>query len=79
MADTRDAEVVDRPGTPPGSEADETVALPELTEVVEAERVEGEVVDERPSVAQSVVLLPVQVVRVVVQHQYTKTAGRHLA
>ncbi len=41
--------------------------------------VEGEVVDERASMVPSVVLLPVQVVRVVAQHEHTKTAGRHVA
>lgn len=79
MADNTDAEVVDRPDTPRGAAERGTVAVPELAEVVDAEVVEGEVVDERPSVMPSVVLLPVQVVRVVVQHQHTKTAGRHLA
>jgi hypothetical protein len=39
------------------------VALPELADVLQGEQVEGEVVDERPSVAQSVMLRPVQAVR----------------
>ena len=58
------------------SEAGKTVALPERAEVVEV--VEGEIVDERPPVVPSVVLLPVQVVKIVVQHEHTKTAGRHV-
>jgi DNA segregation ATPase FtsK/SpoIIIE, S-DNA-T family len=60
------------------SEAGKTVALPGPAEV-EAEVVEGVVVDDTAPVVPSVVLLPVQVVRIVVQHQHTKTAGRHLA
>ena len=73
------AEVIDYPGTPRVRPSRDSGGRPESAEVVEAEVVEGEVVDERPSVVPSVVLLPVQVVRVVVQHEHTKTAGRHVA
>jgi hypothetical protein len=69
------AEVVDFPGTPSHEAEFETVAEPE---VVEAEVVEGVVVDDAPILA-PVPLRVVQVVRVVVQHDHTKTAGRHLA
>ena len=82
MTDNMSAEVVDFPGTPSGEAEPGTVALghdhAELAEVVDGELVEGEVVNESPSVP-SVVLLPVQVVKVVVQHEHTKTAGRHVA
>ena len=40
--------------------------------------VEGELVDEPPS-AVSVVLRPVQVIGIIVQHEHTRAAGRHLA
>ena len=79
MADDTNAEVIDFPGTPTTGVADTgTVALPELAEVVDGEIVEGLIVDEPPSVMPSVVLLPVQVVKVVVKHDHTRTAGRHL-
>jgi len=74
MADNTDAEVADRLGTQLAPEVGQTVALPELAEVVE-----GVVVDDAAPVVPSVVLLPVQVVQIVVQHEHTKTAGRHLA
>ncbi len=77
MADTN-AEVVDRLGTPTTGAADTgTVALPELAEVVD-----GVVVDEPvsrpPSVVQVVIVRPVQVIKVVVRHDHTRTAGRHV-
>ena len=61
------------------SEVSKTVALPGSAEVVDGEVVEGVVVDERPSVVPSVVLLPVQVVKIMVQHEHARTAGRHIA
>lgn len=67
---------VDRLGTPSGESDTGTVAVPGRTELVEV--VECVVVDERPSVVPAVVLLPVQVVKIVVQHEHTKTAGRHV-
>ncbi len=60
------------------SEAGKTVALPGPAEV-EAEIVEGVVVDDDAPVATSAPLRVVQVVRVVAQHDHTKRAGRHLA
>ena len=55
----------------------------ELAEVVDGEIVEGVVVDDeaavsRPSVVQVVIVRPVQVIKVVVKHDHTRTAGRHL-
>lgn len=77
------AEVVEFPGSPLGNAEPETVAgvskHAELAEVIEADVVEGVVVDEAALVAASAPLRVVQVVRVVVQHEHTKTAGRHLA
>ena len=74
---------VDYRGTPSGTAEPDTVAVApehaELAEVVDGEVVEGVVVDERPPMVPSVVLLPVQVVKIVVRHEHTKTAGRHLA
>ena len=54
----------------------------ELAEI-DGEIVEGEIVDDEPasrtpSVMQVVVVRPVQVVKVVVKHDHTKAAGRHL-
>ncbi len=60
------------------SQAGKTVALPGPAEV-EAEIVEGVVVDDDAPVATSAPLRVVQVVRVVAQHDHTRTAGRHLA
>jgi S-DNA-T family DNA segregation ATPase FtsK/SpoIIIE len=60
------------------SEAGKTVALPGPAEV-EAEVVEGVVVDDDAPVPAPVPLRVVQVVRVVAQHEHTKTAGRHVA
>ena len=60
------------------SEAGRTVALSGPAEV-EAEVVEGVVVDDAAPGVQSVVLRPVQVVKIVAQHEHTRTAGRHLA
>jgi len=60
------------------SEVSQTVALPGPAEV-EAEVVEGVVVDDDAPMVQSVVLRPVQVVKIVVAHEHTKAAGRHLA
>ena len=71
MTDTTNAEVVDFPGTPSGESEPGTVALPGPAEV-EAEVVEGVVVDDAAPVVQSVVLRPVQVVRIVVQHEHTQ-------
>jgi S-DNA-T family DNA segregation ATPase FtsK/SpoIIIE len=83
MTDNMNAEVVDFPGTPRDAAERGTVALghdhAELAEVIDGEVVEGVVVDERPSVVPSIVLLPVQVVKIVVQHEHTKTAGRQAA
>ena len=64
------------------SEAGKTVALPGPAEV-DAEVVEGEIVDDAPvsrlpSVVQVVIVRPVQVIKVVVKHDHTRTAGRHL-
>lgn len=78
MADTN-AEVVDRLDTPITGVADTgTVALPELAEVVDGEVVEDEIVDEAvsrpPSVVQTVVIRPVQVVKVVGKHRHTRAA-----
>jgi hypothetical protein len=73
------AEVVEFPGTPSEDAETGTVALPGHAEVIDGEVVEGVVVDERRRLEPSVVLLPVQVVRVVVEHEHTKTAGRHVA
>lgn len=72
------AEVVEFPRTPSDEDEPGAVALPERAEVVDAEVVEGVVVDDAP-VATSAPLDVVQVVRVVAQHEHTKTAGRHLA
>lgn len=47
----------------------------ELGEVVDVEVIEGVVVDKPSPLVPSVVLLPVQVVRIVVKHEHTKTAG----
>jgi S-DNA-T family DNA segregation ATPase FtsK/SpoIIIE len=70
-------EVADYRGTPSGEAEPETVAVaPGHAEL--AEVVDGEVVDE-PSLVPSVVLRPVQVIRIVVQPEHAKTAGRHLA
>ena len=63
---------------PDTSEVSQTVALPGPAEV-EAEVVEGVVVVDDAPVVQSVMLRPVQVVKIVVAHEHTKTAGRHLA
>lgn len=41
--------------------------------------VDDEVVDERPSLMPSVVLVPVEVMRIVVRHRHARTAGLHLA
>jgi hypothetical protein len=60
------------------SEVSQTVALPGPAEV-EAEVVEGVVVDDDAPVVPSVVLLPMQVVKIIVRHEHTKTAGRHHA
>ena len=72
---------VDRLGTPSGAAERGTVALPELAEVVGDEVVDGVIVDDepasRPSVVQ-VVIRPVQVIKIVVTHEHTKTTGRHL-
>jgi hypothetical protein len=74
------SDLIDSPDSP-SSEADPgTVAVPEraeLAEVVDGEVVEGVVVDEPLPVVPSVALVPVYVVRIVVQHEHTKTAGRH--
>ena len=64
------------------SEAGKTVALPGPAEV-DAEVVEGVVVDDeaavsRPTVVQVVIVRPVEVIKVVVKHDHTRTAGRHL-
>jgi DNA segregation ATPase FtsK/SpoIIIE, S-DNA-T family len=65
------------------SEAGKTVALPGPAEV-DAKVVEGVVVDDEPavtrppSVVQVVVVRPVQVIKVVVKHDHTKTIGRNL-
>ena len=56
----------------------------ELAEVIDGEIVEGVVVDDEaavsrpPSVVQVVIVRPVQVIKVVVKHDHTRTAGRHL-
>jgi hypothetical protein len=76
MADNTDAEIVERLGTPQGTAEHGTVALPELAEVVD-----GEVVDEPPvsrpaTVVQTVIVRPVQVVKVVGKHDHTRQPGR---
>jgi len=76
MTDSTKAEA-GRLGTPQGAADAGTVALPEPAEVVEV--VEGVVVDDAAPMLPSVVLLPVQVIRIVVQHEHARTAGRHLA
>ena len=77
MTDTN-AEV-DRLGTQLAPEVGRTVALPELAEVVEGEIVDDEPpVSRTPSVVQVVIVRPVQVIQVVVKHDHTRTAGRHL-
>ena len=63
------------------SEAGKTVALPGPAEV-DAEVVEGVVVDDeaavsRPSVVQVVIVRPVEVIKVVVKHDHTKMVGRN--
>jgi hypothetical protein len=63
---------------PDSSEAGKTVALPGPAEV-EAEVVEGVVVHDDASVVPCVVLLPMQVVKIIVRHEHTKTAERHHA
>ena len=62
------------------SEAGKTVAVPEQAEV-DGEVVEGVVVDEAAPVATLVHRLRVRSrsISVVVKHEHTKTAGRHLA
>ncbi len=84
MTDTTDAEVIDFTGTPTtGATGPGTVAVPELAEVVDGEVVDAEIVDEAavsrpPSVVQVVIVRPVEVIKVVMKHDHTKTAGRHL-
>ncbi len=73
------AEVVEFAGTPWDEDGPRTVAVPEQAEVVEGEVVEGVVVDEAAPVATLAPFRVIKVVRVVVQHEHTKTAGRHLA
>jgi hypothetical protein len=67
---------VDYRDSPSDEDETGTVAIPERAEVVEV--VEGVVVDDAPVPAPAP-LRVVQVVRVVVQHEHAKTAGRHLA
>ena len=81
MTDTTDAEVIDFTGTPTtGATGPGAVAVPELAEVVDGEVVDAEIVDEAavsrpPSVVQVVIVRPVEVIKVVMKHDHTKTAA----